>query len=74
MGKKSKGFHELLRLQKMSPKLPVAKSKAQGIKVISPQETELSSSSNFEWIASFCQTSVRSQEIRLTSIRSESYR
>jgi hypothetical protein len=48
MGKKSKGFHELLRLQKMSPELPVAKRKAQPITVISPQETELSSSSNFE--------------------------
>jgi hypothetical protein len=48
MGKKSKGFHELLRLQKISPELPVAKRKAQAIKVISPQETELSSSSNFE--------------------------
>lgn len=48
MGKKSKGFHELLRLQKMSPELPVARRKAQPITVISPQETKLSSSSNFE--------------------------
>jgi hypothetical protein len=48
MGKKSKGFNELLRLQEMPTELPVNEKKAQTVKVISPQATELSNSSNFE--------------------------
>jgi hypothetical protein len=49
MGKKSKGFNELLKLQELSPEVPVVGKKAQTVKVSSPQANALARSErNFE--------------------------